>query len=103
LPSEYVGDYTFREFRSQGFHYTGFSGRGRGKNYGIEDSVWQAKRFKKRIVATILYVFYFSWFLCYASIVPGKQTNPKRKEASIVKKLEKLFEEFYESFSHREG
>ena len=56
--------------------------------------MWQAKRFKKRIVATILYVFYFSWFLCYASIVPGKQTNPKRKEASIVKKLEKLFEEF---------
>ena len=51
----------------------------------------------------ILYVFYFYFLLCYASIVPGKQTNPKRKEASIVKKLEKLFEEFYESFSHREG
>jgi hypothetical protein len=29
--------------------------------------------------------------------------NPKRKEANPMKKLEKLVEEFYESFSHREG
>ena len=55
------------------------------------------------MIMAILYVFYFYFLLCYASIVPGKQTNPKRKEASMVKKLEKLFEEFYESFSHREG
>ena len=66
-------------------------------------SMLQGKRYKICFVTTILYVFYFFRFLCYASVVPGKQTNPKRKEASIVKKLEKVFEEFYKSFSHREG
>lgn len=50
-----------------------------------------------KYVSQQLYYMYFIFcrFLCYASVVPGKQTNPKRKEASIVKKLEKVFEEFY--------
>ena len=63
-----------------------------------------ALSYRVNIIKLLLYVFPFLFSLCYASIVPGKQTkNPKGKEAFHMKKLSSLIKEFYQSFSHREG
>ena len=45
----------------------------------------------------ISYVFPFSFFPCYHTIVLREQEQQHRKKAL------KMLKEFYESFSHREG